>query len=178
MPQPNNCLTDLKKLDFKDLKTLQLLIEAKVKGKQDDNKFLLENLIKLLAKWNQGSKLGEKLTNVFISDLWNTLNHPPPCSLGTEFMYRAADGGFNNIRIPDLGRSGTPYARIAKPVMLQNIALPDPGVIFDSLLARDITFQPHPNKISSMLFYLASIIIHDIFRTVGFFFYFLSTTQF
>jgi linoleate 8R-lipoxygenase/9,12-octadecadienoate 8-hydroperoxide 8R-isomerase len=51
---------------------------------------------------------------------------------------------------------------------LQNIALPDPGVIFDSLMARGDKFEPHPNKISSMLFYLATIIIHDIFRTVSF----------
>ncbi|POS83379.1 hypothetical protein EPUL_003191 [Erysiphe pulchra] len=165
MPKSSSYLADIKKLNSKDLKTLLLLIDAKVKGRQDDNKYLLENLVKLLAKWNQGSKLGDKLTNGFISDLWNTLKHPPPSSLGTEYMYRAADGGFNNIRIPDLGRSGTPYARIAKPVMLQNIALPDPGVIFDSLLARESTFQPHPNGISSILFYLASIIIHDIFRT-------------
>lgn len=165
MPKSNNYLTDIKKLDIKDLKTLFLLFEAQIKGKQDDNKYLLENLIKLLAKWNQGSKIGDKLTNAFISDLWNALEHPPTSSLGSEYMYRAADGGFNNIRIPDLGRSGTPYARIAKPVKLQNIALPDPGVIFDALLVRENKFQPHPNKISSMLFYLASIIIHDIFRT-------------
>ena len=43
-------------------------------------------------------------------------------------------------------------------------ALPDPGVLFDSLMVRK-TFRPHPAKISSMLFYLATVIIHDIFRT-------------
>jgi hypothetical protein len=34
-------------------------------------------------------------------------------------------------------------------------------------MARGDKFEPHPNKISSMLFYLATIIIHDIFRTVS-----------
>ena len=57
-----------------------------------------------------------------------------------------------------------PYARTVKPQQLQPIALPDPGVVFDSLMARK-DFKEHPNKISSVLFYLASIIIHDVFRT-------------
>jgi hypothetical protein len=75
---------------------------------------------------------------------------------------------FHPVRAPQLGAANTPYARSAKPTILQNIALPDPGVIFDSLMARGDKFEPHPNKISSMLFYLATIIIHDIFRTVSF----------
>jgi linoleate 8R-lipoxygenase/9,12-octadecadienoate 8-hydroperoxide 8R-isomerase len=47
---------------------------------------------------------------------------------------------------------------------MQPFAKPDPGVLFDSLMARS-GFEPHPNKISSMLFYLATIIIHDVFKT-------------
>lgn len=42
--------------------------------------------------------------------------------------------------------------------------LPDAGVLFDTLMARKEP-ELHPNRISSMLFYLASIIIHDLFRT-------------
>jgi len=51
-----------------------------------------------------------------------------------------------------------------KPASLQPACLPDPSVVFDSVLLRKQP-TPHPNKISSVLFYLASIIIHDIFRT-------------
>jgi linoleate 8R-lipoxygenase / 9,12-octadecadienoate 8-hydroperoxide 8R-isomerase len=47
---------------------------------------------------------------------------------------------------------------------MQPGALPDPGVIFDSIMTRKHR-EPHPNKISGVLFYLASIIIHDLFRT-------------
>jgi hypothetical protein len=65
---------------------------------------------------------------------------------------------------PSSGAAGAPYDRSVKPELLQPIALPDPGVVFDSLLARK-NFKEHPNKISSVLYYLASIIIHDIFRT-------------
>ncbi|KAI1007303.1 Psi-producing oxygenase A [Podosphaera aphanis] len=160
-----NFLADIKKLGFKDLETLLRLLNSEVKGQQDDNKFLLENLIKLLAKWNEGSKLGDQLSNAFIGNLWNSTEHPPTTSLDTRYRYRDADGGCNNIRLPNLGRANTAYARSVKPVILQNIALPDPGVIFDSLMAREETLEPHPNKISSMLFYLATIIIHDLFRT-------------
>jgi linoleate 8R-lipoxygenase / 9,12-octadecadienoate 8-hydroperoxide 8R-isomerase len=47
---------------------------------------------------------------------------------------------------------------------MQPGALPDAEDIFDSILTRT-HHNKHPNKISSMLFYLASIIIHDLFRT-------------
>ena len=43
-------------------------------------------------------------------------------------------------------------------------ALPDPGLIFDSVMARK-EFIPHPNKVSSVFFYWASLIIHDLFQT-------------
>ena len=44
---------------------------------------------------------------------------------------------------------------------MQPAALPEPEAFFDSLLSRK-DFKEHPNKISSVLFYLASIIIHGM----------------
>lgn len=64
-----------------------------------------------------------------------------------------------NMLWPHIGAAGTPYARSCQPRTVLPGALPDPEVLFDSLLARK-TFTPHPTKISSTLFYLASIIIH------------------
>lgn len=64
-----------------------------------------------------------------------------------------------NILWPHLGAAGTPYARSVRPTIMQPAALPDPETLFDSLLARK-KFKEHPSKISSVLFYLASIIIH------------------
>jgi hypothetical protein len=66
--------------------------------------------------------------------------------------------------MPNVGAANTPYARSVKPQTAPAIARPDPGVLFDSLMARK-GFHSHPNKISSMLFYLASIIIHGLFLT-------------
>ena len=159
-------LTDLSKIGFKDVETLLTLFSSEVKGQQDDDKLVLEHLVALLAKLNDNSRISTQLTGSFVNGLWNALPHPPMTSLGTKYKYRAADGSHNNIHNPQLGAANTPYARSAKPAILQNIALPDPAAIFDSLMVRGDTFQPHPNKISSMLFYLATIIIHDIFRTV------------
>jgi linoleate 8R-lipoxygenase / 9,12-octadecadienoate 8-hydroperoxide 8R-isomerase len=65
---------------------------------------------------------------------------------------------------PNLGAAHQPYARTVKPMTMQVGELPDPGVIFDCLMSRKVR-QKHPNRISSMLFYMASIIIHDLFRT-------------
>lgn len=75
-----------------------------------------------------------------------------------------ADGSNNNIMFPHIGRSGSFYARTVNPKRIAT-ARPDPGTVFDALLARTGPVKPHPNKISSLLFALATIIIHDIFRT-------------
>ncbi len=160
-------LGDLHKMGFKDVETLLQALKASATGVIDDNTFFQEYLTALISKLDVDSKLSSDLSNAFIGQLWNALPHPPLTSLGTKYKYRQADGSYNNIRIPELGAANTPYARSAKPVVLQNVALPDPALIFDSLMARGDTFEPHPNKISSELFYLATIIIHDLFKTVS-----------
>jgi len=110
------------------------------------------------------SSNGIKLTDAFRSQLWNDLNHPPASYLGDDSRFRHADGSGNNIMWPRVGAANMPYARTVEPKTMQPARLPDPGVLFDALLARK-TFKPHPTKISSVLFYLASIIIHDLFHT-------------
>ncbi|KAL9134531.1 MAG: hypothetical protein Q9175_004283 [Cornicularia normoerica] len=69
-----------------------------------------------------------------------------------------------NILYPQLGAANTPYARSVSPNILSPGALPDPALIFDSVMARK-EFKPHPNKVSSVFFYWASLIIHDLFQT-------------
>jgi linoleate 8R-lipoxygenase/9,12-octadecadienoate 8-hydroperoxide 8R-isomerase len=114
---------------------------------------------KLAAGLPINSRNGIGLTDAFLNLLWNDLKHPPLSYMGENFVYRQADGSGNNILWPQIGAAGTPYARSVRPNTLQPIDLPEPGVIFDSVMARK-QFKPHPNKISSVLFYLATIIIH------------------
>ena len=99
-----------------------------------------------------------------MTKLYNDLKHPPQAYLGPQYTYRSADGSNNSLLYPSLGAAHKRYARTVKPVSLQRGALPDPGVIFDSVLVRTVE-EKHQNKISSVLFYVATIIIHDLFRT-------------
>lgn len=81
-------------------------------------------------------------------------------------QYRMPDGSFNNVLEPNLGRAGTPYAKTVRTEKRLHGVKPDPGLLFDLLMARDENnFKENPAGISSMLFYHAAIIIHDIFRT-------------
>jgi hypothetical protein len=63
-----------------------------------------------------------------------------------------------------MGAAGTFYARSVRPSVVQPAALPDPGLIFDSVMGRN-AFKKHPNNVSSILWYWATIIIHDLFWT-------------
>lgn len=134
-------------------------------GMVDDRKYQMESIIQLAASLPPGSDALNGLGNSFIKLLWDNLEHPPLSILGEPYKYRQADGSYNNVVFPQLGRAGQPYARTIKPMTLKQGVLPDPGVLFDALMARREEPKEHPNRISSMLFYLASIIIHDVFHT-------------
>ena len=60
--------------------------------------------------------------------------------------------------------AGAPYAKTVPSKTHPLGALPDPGDIFDRLMARTVD-RPSKSGLSSMLIYHATIIIHDIFRT-------------
>ena len=89
----------------------------------------------------------------------------PPNAL---FQYRTPDGSYNNILSPDLGRAGTPYAKSVRTEKRLAGVKPDAGLLFDLLMARGDKpddFKENKAGVSSMLFYHATIIIHDVFRT-------------
>ena len=113
---------------------------------------LMERVIQLVADLPDNSLRRKELTNTFVDQLFNSLQHPPLSYLGDKFKYRQADGSFNNVMYPHMGAANTPYARTVQPETIQTGALPDPGLIFDSLFARE-NFEPHPNKNSSIIFY-------------------------
>ncbi|GIC94665.1 peroxidase/cytochrome P450 family protein [Aspergillus udagawae] len=149
-----------------DLRTIQELGQTVVNGGLvDDRKYLVENIIQVTASLPNTSGLRGKITDAFVSTLWNNLQHPPLSYLGDQFKYRTADGSYNNIMYPHLGASGSHYARTVTPQHPRPAVLPDPSLIFDTLLARDGPAKEHPSQISSNLFYLATVIIHDLFRT-------------
>lgn len=131
----------------------------------DLSRLLLENVIKWASSYPAGSPAAGLLTNAMLGNLWGNLKHPPLSYMGNAWRYRMADGSHNNILYPELGKSGSYYARSVVPQRSLPAALPDPGDIFDELFARKGLAKEHPSKFSSIAISLATIIIHDIFRT-------------
>ncbi|KAK3949467.1 heme peroxidase [Pseudoneurospora amorphoporcata] len=158
--------SDLMTLRWADFKTLKHMAVAKIKGDRitDDKTMMMEKVIQLVSNLPSNSKLRVELTNSFLSELWYTLEHPPSIYVGEEYQYRKADGSCNNIMFPQLGAAGNTYARSVRPNVIRQGALPDPELIFDSVMKRT-EYKSHPNNVSSILWYWASIIIHDLFWT-------------
>jgi linoleate 10R-lipoxygenase len=118
-----------------------------------------------------------------IGTLYNTVPHPPASYLGPAHCFRQADGAGNNLENPDLGRAGTPYARsVQAKGGLPRTALPDAGLIYDTLLKKKgvralsiyvirnpylgcLKHQNHSGGMSSMIFAFASLVTHSLFRT-------------
>ena len=111
------------------------------------------------------SETRSKLIESQVKSKYEKMLHPPPKYLGDAFQYRAADGKFNSVLHPHLGQAGAPYAKTVPSKTHQLGALPDPGDIFDRLMAREEGGRNSTSGLSSMLLYHATIIIHDIFRT-------------
>lgn len=127
---------------------------------------LMERIISLVAGLPTKSRTRVLLTDQFINELWYSLDHPVLNYIGEKYMYRSADGSNNNPLYPQLGAAGTTYARSVRPTIMAPGALPDPGLIFDSVMRRsDSGYRRHPNNVSSILWYWATIIIHDLFWT-------------
>lgn len=161
----NHILGVLRAFNLRNLETVKDVALVGIDGEPiDDRTYLMERIIQLAADLPVDSRSSATLTNAFLNQLWTDLQHPPQSYLGNNFIFRKADGSGNNILWPHLGAAGQPYARTVRPKILQPVARPDPGVVFESLMVRR-KFEPHPNKISSVLFYLATVIIHDIFHT-------------
>ncbi|KAI0094227.1 heme peroxidase [Irpex rosettiformis] len=143
----------------------------------DRQGFFLEALA-LLCKVPPTTSLATKANNKVIEVLYHSLPHPPAMYLApfqspaapqaqNGGKFRAADGGGNNLWLPDLGRSGMPYARdVENKHPLPPNVLPDPGLLFDTLLrAKKDDWKPHPGGNSSLTFAFASLVTHSLFRT-------------
>ncbi|GAA5917978.1 hypothetical protein JCM8208_000715 [Rhodotorula glutinis] len=90
---------------------------------------------------------------------------------------RSTDGGLYGIVVPawvtrSTSSSSLTPSRRSTSVRVRGTPnlhtfptqLPDPGVVWDSLLKRD-KFVAHPSGISSLLFGFAQLIVHSIFQT-------------
>jgi linoleate 10R-lipoxygenase len=83
-----------------DLKTLKTVVLSKIKGQKitDDKTMIMERVIQLVSNLSSDSKLRAELTNTFVQELWETLDHPPLLYVGDKYQYRMADGS-NNVSL-------------------------------------------------------------------------------
>lgn len=83
------------------------LIKGKVSGNGivNDRTMLMERIIQIVAKLPHNSKNRVKLTDAFIAELWNSLDHPPQIFIGDKYMYRRADGSYNVSLNAEPGRT-------------------------------------------------------------------------
>ncbi|PFH51764.1 hypothetical protein AMATHDRAFT_2679 [Amanita thiersii Skay4041] len=175
-PQATNTTTSKAFRDFReqvkkgspvsfDLSTLTSVVDA-IRHTEaiDDRKFLLEHALTFVSRLDEGP-FKDDLQDKIVKLLYNDLTHPAATCIGNKYAYRTADGSFNNIDAPGMGQAGTPYARSVQQVNpLPKNLLPDPGLVFDTLLKRD-GFVKHPAGLSSLMFSFAALVIHSVFRT-------------
>lgn len=155
----------------------------------NDRDMMLEDLLVDMAS-HKDLSASLKVQQTVINFLYKDLPHPP-CGFLTpldvnkapypppqvtqgdgpkmpaqvHYAYRAADGSNYNSLIPGIGKAGSPYARSVPATNLTPVTtLPDPHLVFDTLLKRD-KFTPHPDGISSLFFAFADLVIHSIFNT-------------
>ncbi|KAF8074859.1 linoleate diol synthase [Lyophyllum atratum] len=148
-----------------DLSTLASVVDfLRNKESVDDRKFLLEHGLTFVSRLEPGP-IQTQIQNKIVELLYNDLGHPPATSISNAYAWRTADGSHNNIDLPDMGKAGTPYARsVQQSHPLPKNQLPDPGLLFDTLLRRE-GFKEHPAGLSSMMFSFAALVIHSVFRT-------------
>jgi hypothetical protein len=72
-----------------------------------------------------------------VNTLWSSMLHPALSYKGQKFQYRSADGSGNSTLVPQLGQGRLPYAKTVQASGAKNGAKPDPGNLFDMLMARD-----------------------------------------
>lgn len=95
-PLSTGLFKDLQHVDISDVEPLLDIVKKAVTGNATDDKtYFMEKLIKLTSELPLSSKNGVTLTNGLVNQLWSDLQHPPQSYLGSQHMYRQADGSYN-----------------------------------------------------------------------------------
>lgn len=148
-------------MELKNIPSITAVIGNYLKGNGLD----IKAGASLIASMSNNSVARNEFIEQQVKTKYDRMLHPPLSYLGDAFKYRTADGKFNSAMNPHLGQAGAPYAKTVPAQTHPLGALPDPGDLFDRLMAREEKGRPSQSGLSSMLVYHATIIIHDIFRT-------------
>ncbi|KAI8935646.1 hypothetical protein NX059_007172 [Plenodomus lindquistii] len=159
-------MNDLKGMGMKNAKFALEAVTTLASGEPlDDKDLLLEQGVEMLQGLPPNSGLSAKISDGFITMLWNDLPHPTPTHAGPSARYRRHDGGGNNPHNPEMGKAGSPYARNVPPSKPKGPNLPDVEDVYEALLKRNGPFRPHPSGLNRLFFSFATIVIHECFQT-------------
>lgn len=157
---------DLRYLGVFDVIPLCEIAVAGVPGLPiNDKPILIEKSRRFLTKLPADSSLLRNIEGIFLHRLWLQRYRAisviiPPSVAEVNTLQPASSGDGVTVKSSNLS-----YISVTAK-SLKETDLPSPDAVFDALMARGNGFYPHPGKISSALFHLATIITHDIFRTV------------
>ncbi|KAI4619430.1 uncharacterized protein J4E87_007319 [Alternaria ethzedia] len=164
--QKTGIVSDIRGLGVKDAKFALDAITTLASGEPlDDKELLLEKGVQMLQGLPLNSGLSAKVSDGFISMLWNDLPHPTPTHAGPSARYRKHDGSGNNPHNPEMGKAGSPYARNVPPTKPKGPNLPDVEDVYEALLKRSGPFREHPSGLNRLFFSFATIVIHECFQT-------------
>jgi len=94
-----DALQDVPKLGLKSLATLvKVEKDAALHEETDDRDYIMEDVIAAAIKI-AGDPIGDRITDSFLTTLYNDLQHPPEMYLGEKFKYRSADGSNNSFPV-------------------------------------------------------------------------------
>jgi hypothetical protein len=158
------------------------LTQMKTGDGVDDRMMRQEKLMSWLFKLpvEPKSAVGTTLERGIVQSLWDTLPHPAPSwAQYSGPQYHRADGSFNNPNAPQVGRAGEVYIRdvVSRSVdtakaqgsIKHGKGLPSPEDIFEKLFRRRTPaeggFKKHPCGISANMFYMATLVTHELFNT-------------
>ena len=169
-----SCIADLKALKTDTVKDAITLCEYGTNiilgNPIDDSLSQMEKIIVMLYTLPSDSHFATSMNRIFLGTVWKLVSHPPASFQNqVGYQWRSADGSGNNLVFPEVGKAGQKFIQECIPKRRCAVTLPDPGVVFDEVLRRcadnNGVFKGSESNISSNLFYLATLITHDIFNT-------------
>ena len=123
---------------FPQLEHVVAFLSKHTDGVPEDKKKVheLQNvLVKLRSLYHSPSRHTCVRLHVTVYD---DLSRPPATYLGTPYSYRTADGSFNNISDPKMGKAAEPFARsVQQTHALPRNMLPEADLVFNTLLKRE-----------------------------------------
>ncbi|RCH95227.1 hypothetical protein CU098_009148, partial [Rhizopus stolonifer] len=167
-PTNTGAIKDALSLPIKDQLTLLGAITERLLGKNapvNDRNNTFESVMNILGNLGpEYSDLIYVVTQPLIQQFYNDLPKPFINYVGHSF--RTADGSYNSLIFPEVGKSGSNYTRTVVRTGLNNTNLPSAKLVFDKLLRRpEGVFNEHKGSVNMMLLYLAILITHDLFYT-------------